>query len=170
MFTVDGLHWNIPCDITRNIRIQDSDISGQLLNGQFFHDVEGTYYDYDITLTPNPHQMGEYYTLIELLSQPVDGHKFVFPYNRDTIQVTAKVDEPKDVWVRMPNGGVYWKGLQFTASANYPTNKADLNETIQRGLTPLPNIILPQIGDVYIYTLNGWEEFQGYPDADITAY
>ena len=39
MFTVDGVQWSIPCDISRSMRIQDSDISGQLLNGQYFHDV-----------------------------------------------------------------------------------------------------------------------------------
>lgn len=170
MFTVDGMQWSIPCDITRSIRIQDSEISDQLLNGQYFHDVEGTYYDYTVKLTPNPHQMGEYYSLVQILSQPVDGHVFVFPYNGTTIQVTAKVENPEDMWVRMPNGGVYWKGMQFRATANAPTYEPTLSGAISRGLTPLPDVLEPEIGDTYTYTANGWEKVETMADADTTAY
>lgn len=170
MFSVDGVQWTIPCDITRSMRIQDSDISGQLLNGHYFHDVEGTYYDYDVKLTPNPNQMGEYYSLVEILTQPVEGHAFVFPYNGTTIQVTAKVENPEDIWVRLPNGGVYWKGMSFKATANAPTKSQTLQEAIQRGLTPLPDVQEPQIGDTYTFTANGWEKVETMADADTTAY
>lgn len=170
MFTVDGMQWSIPCDITRSIRIQDSEISGQLLNGQYFHDVEGTYYDYTVKLTPNPHQMGEYYSLVQILSQPVDGHVFVFPYNGSTVQVTAKVENPEDMWVRMPGGGVYWKGMQFQATANAPTYEPTLSGAISRGLTPLPDVLEPEIGDTYTYTADGWVLVGDVGDADTTGY
>lgn len=170
MFSVDGIQWTIPCDITRSIRIQDSDISGQLLNGQYFHDVEGTYYDYEVKLTPNPHQMGKYYSLFEILSQPVEGHEFVLPYNGGTVQVTAKVEAPKDIWVRLPNGGVYWKGLQFKATANGPTRTLTLQQAINRGLTPLPDVAEPAIGDTYTYTADGWVKASSVADADTTGY
>ena len=170
MFTIDGVQWSIPCDITRSIRIQDSSISGWMLNGQYFHDVEGTYYDYEVKLTPNPHQMGEYYSLLEILSQPVEGHAFVFPYNGSTVQVTAKVEDLEDVWVRLPNGGVYWKGLQFKATANGPTKTLTLQQAINRGLTPLPDVYDPQIGDTYTFTANGWEKVEDVADADTTSY
>lgn len=156
MFTVDGLQWNIPCDITRSARIQDSEISGQLMNGHYFHDVEGTFYDYTVKLTPNPHQMGQYYSLYEILTQPVEGHTFVFPYNGETVEVTAKVENPEDIWVRMPGGGVYWKGMQFKATANGPTKQQTLRQAIRRGLTPLPDVAVPSIGDTYTFTENGW--------------
>lgn len=156
MFSVDGFGWTIPFDATRSIRIQDTDISGQLLNGRMFHDVEGTYFDYEITLTPDPHQMGEYYALLDILIQPVDGHQFVFPYNGETVQVTAKVENPKDVYVDLHNGQVYWRGLTFTAAANHPSIEPGLNHAISRGLTPLPDVAEPQIGDTYTYTANGW--------------
>lgn len=156
MFTVDGLQWTISCDISRSIRVEDSEISGKLLDGTIFHDVIGTYYDYDVTLTPNPHQMGQYYSLVELLAQPVDGHQFTFPYNGETIQVTAKVENPSDIWVRLPNGGVYWRGMTFKATANHPTHVPTLAGAISRGLTPLPDVAEPSIGDTYTYTANGW--------------
>ena len=167
MFTVDGLEWTIPCDISRSIRIQDTGISGQLLNGHYFHDVEGTYYDYDVKLTPNPRQMGEYYSLVEILSQPVEGHSFTFPYNGETIQITAKVENPQDIWIRLPNGAVYWKGLSFKATANGPTKRQTLQEAITRGLTPLPDIAVPSIGDTYTFTANGWVPANDAEDNEI---
>ena len=170
MFTVDGLIWSIPCDISRSIRVEDSDISGKMLNNVYFHDVTGTYFDYEVTLTPNPHQMGEYYSLVEILAKPVDGHQFVLPYNGETVQLTAKVDNPQDVWVRMPGGGVYWKGMKFTARANHPTYEPTLAGAIRRGITPVPDVEAPSIGDTYTFTANGWEQVSGYADADTTGY
>lgn len=170
MFTVDGIQWTIPCDIKRTSIVQSSDISGDLLNGEYFNDVEGTYMQYEVTVCPNPWQMGQYYNLYQVISQPVDGHQFVFPYNNSTVEITARVEDISDVYVRMPNGGVYWKGVSFTVISNAPTYEPSLTEAIQRGLTPLPNVYDAQIGDTYTYTADGWEEASSYPNADTTAY
>ena len=156
MFTVDGVQWSIPCDITRIARVQDSEISGKLLNGAVFHDVDGTYYDYEVTLVPNPHSMNDYYELYEILTQPVDGHQFVLPYNGTTLQVTAKVEQPRDVYVRVNANKVYWKGMRFNLTANAPSKQMSLGEVIQRGLTPLPDVASVEIGDTYTYTASGW--------------
>jgi hypothetical protein len=156
MFSIDGMQWTLPCDITRTAIVQSSDISGDLLNGEYFNDVEGTYMQYEITVCPNPRQMGQYYSLYQVISQPVDGHQFVFPYNDSTVEITARVEDISDVYVRMPNGGVYWKGVSFTAISNAPTKSLSLSESIQRGLTPLPDVQEPAIGDTYTYTENGW--------------
>lgn len=170
MFTVDGMEWAIPCDITRKAEITPSDISGPLLDGSYFNDVLGTYMQYEVSIVPNPHDMGAYYSLFELLSQPVDGHAFVLPYNGETIQLTARVDEISDIYVRMPGGGVYWRGTKFTVTANAPTKALTLEEAIQRGLTPLPDVQEPQIGDTYTYTAEGWVEVSEVTDADTTDY
>lgn len=170
MFSIDGVEWGLPCNIERTSVVNDTDISGKLLNGTYFHDVDGTYMRYEITVCPNPHQMGEYYTMYEILTQPVDGHVFVLPYNNDTIEVTGKVEQPRDVYIRMPGGGVYWKGLRFTVTANAPSKYMSLSEVISRGLTPLPDAQSPNVGDTYTFTVNGWESTGEMPDADNIAY
>lgn len=170
MFTVDGMQWTIPCDIERTAKVQSSEISGQLLNGQYFNDVEGTYMQYVVTLCPNLQQMSQYYNLYQLITQPVDGHQFVFPYNNSTVAITGRVADISDVYVRMPNGGVYWKGVSFTVVSNAPTREQTLYHAIQRGLTPLPDVIEPMIGDTYTYTADGWELAAVLPDADVIAY
>ena len=157
MFSVDDRTWTLPCDIKESINVHSTNISGELLNGQYFNDVDGTFLSYTVQICPNPQRMGEYYELKTILAQPVDGHEFIFPYLGGTVQITGRVSSPiEDIWVRMPGGGVYWKGIKFIITSNGPTYVPDLNKTIQRGLTPLPDVVSPQIGDTYTYTVNGW--------------
>lgn len=170
MFTMDGVEWSLPGDITRKFDIHDTDISGRMMNGQIFHDVDGTYLEYEITVCPNPRQMGDYYSLLAMLSRPVDGHVFVLPYDNGTIEITAKVEAPRDVWVRLPGGQVYWKGMRFTVTANGPTYAEALDDTISRGMTPLPDVYDAEIGDTYTMTANGWEKTSALPDADSMAF
>jgi len=156
MFTIDGVVYNVECSIEREAEIKASDISGLMLNGRLFWDVLGTYMTYDITLTMPLHNRGRYAALIEQLTEPVEGHAFVLPYNTGTIQVTGKVETPRDVWVKLPSGYTYWQGLRFTITANGPTKELSLGETISRGLTPLPDVMEPSIGDTYTFTADGW--------------
>ena len=170
MFTVDGVQWSIPCDITRTAKMTASDISGVMLNKQYFNDVLGTYMQYEISICPNPHEMGDYHSLFEILSQPVDGHQFALPYNNETIEITGRVSDISDIYVRMPGGAVYWKGTSFTVTSNAPSKTESLSTTISRGMTPLPDVYDAEIGDNYIMTVNGWEWFADYPDADSMAF
>ena len=152
MFTVDDVEWSIPCDITRVAKMTASDISGVMLNKQYFNDVLGTYMQYEVSICPNPHQMGDYHSLFEILSQPVDGHQFVLPYNNSTIEITGRVSDISDIYVRMPGGAVYWKGASFTVVSNAPTKTESLSTTIARGMTPLPDVYDAEIGDTYTMT------------------
>lgn len=170
MFTIDGVQYRVECSIERKSEIKTSDISGMLLDGHIFNDVLGTYYSYEVRLTMPLRNKGRYGNLIEQLTEPVEGHTFVLPYNNDTLQLTGIVVDPEDVWVRLPSGYTYWDGLRFTINANGPTKALTLGEAISRGLTPLPDVYDAQIGDTYTYTADGWEAASSYPDADTTAY
>jgi len=158
MFTVDGVQWSIPCDIKRVSEVRPSDISGMLLDKSYFNDVLGTYMQYEITLIPDPGSMADYYALYELLNSPVDGHTFVLPYNDSTVTLAARVSQVSDVYVRMPNGAVYWKGVSFTITANNPTKTMSLSNTIARGLTVLPEVTSPEVGDKYEWTGTTWQK------------
>lgn len=170
MFAIDGVEYNVKCSIEREIEIKESSISGMLLNGQVFRDILGTYYSYEVRLEMPLKNKGRYHTLIEQLSEPVDGHVFTLPYNTDEIQLTGKVDKPRDVWVKLPSGYTYWDGLEFTILPNGPTKSLSLQQVISRGLTPLPDAQSPNVGDTYTFTVNGWESTGEMPDADSIAY
>lgn len=170
MFTIDGVEYRVKCTATRGAEIRESDISGLLLNGQIFRDVLGTYYTYDIQLEMPLKNKGRYAALIEQLTEPVDGHLFVLPYNNSTIELTGKAEDIEDVWKQLPSGYTYWDGLKFTIEPNGPTKAMTLEEAIQRGLTPLPDVYDAEIGDTYTFTENGWEKVEAMVDADTTAY
>lgn len=160
MFTVDGIEWTIPCDIERKPDLRDSDISGLMLDRTVFHDVIGTYMNYDITLVPNPSQMGDYYALYEVLTAPVPTHEFALPYNNMTVLLLGHVRDISDVYVRMAGGQVYWKGMKFSVEAIHPTKQETLQQVIVHGLPALPDVAEPSIGDTYTYTGSGWERVQ----------
>ena len=162
MFTVDGIEWNIPCDIERVANVKASEISGMLLDKSYFCDVIGTFLQYDVNIAANPRDMDAYVELFEILTQPVDGHSFVLPYNNSTVEITGRVVSINDVYVRMPNGGVYWKGTSFSIISNAPTKTMSLSDVLTRGRAPLPDIAEPEVGDSYTWDGEKWVESSEY--------
>ncbi len=169
MISIDGYEWDIPCDIGRVAEVMPSEISGMLLDKTYFNDVIGTYYSFEVTLAVPPSMADEYATIYEMLTDPVDGHIFIFPYNNTTRQVTARVEEVNDALVYTASNRQYWKGIQFTAVANHPSKTMQLGEVITRGQSPMPEVIDIPIGTMYEMTDDGWVEVT-YPDADLMRF
>ena len=157
MFTIDAFEWPIPCDIKRSAEVKSSEISGYMLDGSYFNDVDGTYMTYTVTVVVPASMLDTYAQLYEILTAPVDGHECVFPYNGDIVQITARVGQFGDVWRRLPGGAQTWTGLQFTLTANHPTKQMDLGEVLTRGRTPLPDASSIPIGTTYTMTASGWQ-------------
>ena len=158
MFTVDGMLWDLPCDIERKAEMQTSEISGMLLDKHYFNDVVGTFLSYSITLVVPFGKETQYARLYEVLTEPVDGHSFVLPYNRGNITITGRVTNISDVYKPMPDGSVHWKGIRFDVISNAPNKTQSLGEAITRGLAPLPDVGGAEIGVYYIYDGSTWSE------------
>lgn len=167
ILTIDGVEYDVKCRVRRSGDVRDTDISGEMLDGSYFHDVEGTYYDYELTFLYPLYDRSKYAAIYEVLTQPVDGHSFVLPYNNSTISLTAKVDLTDDELLELENGTQYWQALRFALTSNAPSKEMSLSEVITRGMTPFPEISSPQIGATYTYTVNGWQAVQ---DVDDTAF
>ena len=170
MFSIDGIDYNVKCSVEREWEIKETSISGMLLNGEIFRDIKGTYYSYDIRLEMPLKNKNRYTDLIEQLSKPVDGHLFVLPYNNSTLQLTGKVENPKDVWIKLQNGFKFWDGLEFTIAPNAPTKENTLSGVLTRGRAPLPDVANPSVGDSYTWNGTAWAESPEYEDADNIAY
>lgn len=171
MFTVDGITWPYPCSVERASEIKLSEISGMLMDGSAFNDVLGTYMQYKLKLAIPLTDRDAGNQIYELLTQPVDGHTFVFPYNSSTVTITGLVSGPvNDVFVRLSNGGKYWKGLQFTVKSNAPTKQMSLSQVLTRGRAPLPDVASPSVGDTYTWDGTAWGPAPEYEDADDIAY
>ena len=156
MLRIDGVEFDVKCEIKRVAEISASYISGLLLDKSYFNDVLGTYLEYEIRLTYPLYNQGEYASLYEMLTMPVDAHAFVLPYNTGTISLTARVETISDDLLVFENGKKYWRNCTFSIISNGPSKEQTLESAIQRGLTPLPDVASPNIGDTYTFTSNGW--------------
>ena len=170
MIIIDGVAWSVPCDIVRTAEIKPSQISGLMLDKSWFNDVIGTYMSYTVSLAVPVTLRDLYAQIYELLTDPVDGHTFVLPYNGSTVTITGRVQNVKDALVRFPGDINHWKGVSFTIIANHPTKAYSLSEAITRGRKPLPEVSMPQEGDAWHYTDGAWVYGSGYDDGDAIYY
>lgn len=166
-FSIDGLLWPYPCQITREAELKASEISGMLLDKSYFNDCIGTWMNYEVVIAVPVDAADAYAQIYEALTQPVDGHVFVLPYNNSNITITARVVSVQDVWVRMPNSKNHWKGTQFNIIANHPSKIMSLSETLLRGRTPLPDLATVEDGATFTYSAaTGWIPAETYDDLD----
>lgn len=169
LLSIDGVQYDIKCEIRRTARVQFTDISGELMDGTYFGDVEGTYYDYEITLKYPLYSQDKYAALYEALTAPVDGHTFILPYNNSTITVTGRVETVPDEQVEMESGYKFWRGMRFEIIANAPTKEVTLSQVLLRGREPVPEAVAVNEGDTYVWDGDKYVKTV-YVDGDDTAY
>ena len=104
MISIDGAEWDVPCDLERTADITPSEISGMMLDKTYFNDVLGTFLTYDVTIAVPPTMEEEYFQIYEALTDPVESHQFVMPYNGDTVELTARVESVRDALVYTVSG------------------------------------------------------------------
>lgn len=168
MLIIDGITWPVTPKIKRRATLKASEISKLMLDKNFLNDVIGVYLSYEITVGIPFWNIGRYTNLYETLTDPVDGHSMILPYNQGNITITGRIEVVEDEYVRRPNGGNYWRDTTFVITANHPTKTVTLGEAITRGLAPIPDIGGVQVGDIYEYTANGWVKYTppSYQNAD----
>lgn len=154
MWSIDGISWNIPCTIEREAEITASEVSGMLLNKQYFNDVIGTFMKYTVAIAVPIGMLGDYTYLYERLTAPYD-HTFVFPYNDQYITITGRIEAVSDKYYPGENNGNGWRGTKFTVISNAPSKEMGLAEVIERGLAPMPLVQHVDDGEVYVYN-GGW--------------
>lgn len=158
MLFVDEMEFDLPCSIERKANVTSSEVSGMLLDKTYMNDVIGTYMSYNVKIAVPVGKESDYYTLYEILSDPVDAHTWILPYNGDMIELTARVSVISDRYYREENGVKIWRGTSFTITANHPSKEMQLEEVLQRGMTPVPYFTTREIGDTYYFNQNEiWE-------------
>ena len=170
MFTIDGETWPYPCSLTRTTELRASEVSGMLLDKSYFNDVLGTFMSYSVSVAVPLNKRDLYTSLYRKLSDPVDGHTFVLPHDQGELTVTGRVQNISDVYVRLPGGGLTWKGIRFDIVANHPTRSYSLSEAIEQGQTPLPVVADHHEGDTWVWSNNTWVLSVSYDDADAKRY
>lgn len=169
MIVVDGLQWTVPCTIKRIAEVKSSEISGMLLNKQYFVDVIGTYLRYSVTMVVPKGMEGDYAQIYEILSDPKAFHEFTLPYNQSQVNITARVETISDYYVRQSNNKHTWRHTTFEIIANHPTKTVTLGEVVSTGMAATPQGINAEVGDIYEYTSSGWSA-RYYENADEVYY
>lgn len=122
--SVDGTVYNMAVGAQRTARVQSSEISGMLLNKDYFNDVIATYLEYAITVAIPRGQELNYATFYEAITDPVASHTFIFPYNNTTTTVTGRVEVVNDEYVKDTSvGGTaakLWRRISFNVISNTP--------------------------------------------------
>lgn len=119
MFSVDGVEYDVFCDITREAEVKSSEISGMLLNKRYYNDPLATYLKYTITMVVPIDKMDQYAQLYDVLIDPVASHRFVLPYNNTTIGFDARVEVVTDKFIKKGQMSI-WRGTQFDVIVNDP--------------------------------------------------
>ena len=159
-FYIDNAEIDLPCSIDRVAELTASEVSGILLDKSYFNDVLGTYMKYTISVAIPAGREGTYEILYEALTEPVDGHTFILPYNQDVIELTGRINTISDRYYREEDGVKIWRGTKFEIIANHPSKTMSLDDVIARGLAPIPDVMNPQIGDVYEFLSSGWDQIE----------
>ena len=157
-FSIDGIPWDFGCSITRIAEMKASEISGMLLNKNYFNDVVGTYLTYNIKLEVPKGQEQNYNTLYEKITEPVGEHKFVVPYGDTHITITGRVANIQDIYRRTAGGGVRWHGISFSVISNNPVKKMTLDEIVASAGMAIPPDQTFEVGGIYLYTATGFEK------------
>ena len=170
MFVIDGTEWSYPCDITRTSEVRPSEVSGMMLDGSYYNDVLGTFMAYTVKIVVPLNHKDAYSTLYEILNAPVEGHTFVLPYNQSVINVHGRVEGISDVYVRLPNGGLTWRGIQFDIIANHSTKALTASEIVSRGWDYAPDVRAHDVGDAWVWDHNRWEVYTNNQDVNNKLY
>ena len=106
--------------IGRSFRLEDGENAGKMISGLYERDLVGTYYDYSMTVEPEPGSEADYDAFYEAISAPVSSHSITMPYGQGTMTFDAMVYEGTDLYRGMVAGQRKWAGLQVTFSAKGP--------------------------------------------------
>ena len=98
-------------------------MNGAVKSGDYFRDIIGTYYDYEMEVEPDPSAPEDYDAFYEMISAPVESHSVVVPYGQGTMTYDAMVSTGDDTKRDKINGVTRWTGLKVKFSAKKPQRR-----------------------------------------------
>ena len=121
--TMDGTVYRVRVKfgtLGRSFRIPDGENAGELLSGRDARDVIGTYYDYTMSVEPDPRYPEDYDAFYNAISAPVDSHEIKMPYGQTTVTFQAMVTGGSDMSQGVLGGVQRWSGLKISFTAIAP--------------------------------------------------
>lgn len=97
VFTIDGVDLRLwVMGVKRSFAVTDSEHSGRVKNNEMYRDVIGTFYNYTLTVEPDPSHRADYDTFYDIITAPTPFHALTFPYGQQVLEFTAYVTSGDD--------------------------------------------------------------------------
>lgn len=109
--------------ITRKVSISKESL-GTTLDGTKHYDVNGTYFDYDVTFNTRAMNVKDYDRLYDLITDPVESHIVTLPYAQSTITFPAHTKAGNDSMVFKYGNVRKWGGFTVTFESLIPQKEA----------------------------------------------
>jgi len=123
IFTIDGVDLRLwVTGIKRSFAVTDSEHSGRLQNYEMYRDVIGTFYNYTLTVEPDPDHRADYNTFYDIITAPTAFHTVVFPYGQETLEFAAYVSSGDDEYDSVTQID-RWSGLSIQFIAKEPQRR-----------------------------------------------
>lgn len=120
-FIMDGIEYNVHVmSLKRQFEVKEASQMLTMQSGDIRRDILGTYYNYTITLREKSGDVEALDALWEAISQPVEYHECVFPYNQTTITQRMYVKSGTQEIRRMYDNGTHWRDLTISFLAKAP--------------------------------------------------
>lgn len=118
VFLMDGIAYNVRVSkMARTFSIQDTDRTGRTQDGEMYRDIVGTFYNYSMTVERMDDDADSFDSFWEAISQPVESHVCVFPYNQSIITQKMYITSGEQDLISRTRGKNQWGeiGLSYIA-------------------------------------------------------
>lgn len=123
MISIDGITWDISCEIKRTVTIEETNISGMMMNKVWFSDVSGSYLSYEVQFVVPYGSETAYDSLFEVITNATGEHAIILPYAQGHVTFTGRIKTTTDRLFNGKGGANYWlsEPVQFISNAPYKT-------------------------------------------------
>lgn len=121
LFKIDGVGYNVNVTkLVRKFSVLDSEKSGRTMDGAMYRDPIGTFYNYEMTVSPDPGDPAALDAFWEAISKPVVSHVCVFPYNQKTLTQRMYVTSGEQALALISDSVSLWGDISISFIAMKP--------------------------------------------------
>ena len=135
MVTIDGIRFDVGIiNITRKASLKENNL-GTTQDLRKHYDVEGTYFDYEVTFNVRNMNFEDFKVFItnmernklyEKICEPVEAHIVTMPYANNSITFNAHLRASSDSLIFNYTRAKKWGGLKVSFEALEPQKVADI--------------------------------------------
>ena len=120
-FLMDGIAYNIRVSkMTRKFSVQDTDRTGRTQDGEMYRDIVGTFYNYTMVVEQKDADTESFDQFWEAISQPVESHVCVFPYNQSIMTQRMYITSGEQELVSRTPSRTKWGEISISYIAMSP--------------------------------------------------